>query len=319
MSSNSAISFTASHDSASKAVTAMVLMLLFGIATGTHSFIAVSIMTALLVAAYAWSPTGYSISNGDLVVARLIGDVRIPLYKIRAAKAATEDDIRGCIRLFGSGGLFGYYGIFRTDRLGKCKWYVTNKSHAVVVAGEFGTAVLSPDNVEGFLGATRESAKIPEIHTPEMFVSPEAGSTRRGWGWPVALPALVGAALVTAALFYSPGPPSYTLTGDSLTIHDRFYPVTVRAGSVDWRNARVVDFSTDSEWKPVARTNGLGTMHYHAGWFRTAGGKEVRMYRADSTRVVLLPVKGTGSPVLLETQEPERLVSDIQRKWGSRF
>ena len=42
----------------------------------------------------------------------------VPLLDIREVRPATKDDFGGCIRLFGNGGLFGYYGLFRTSKLG---------------------------------------------------------------------------------------------------------------------------------------------------------------------------------------------------------
>ena len=49
---------------------------------------------------------------------------------------------------------------------------------------------------------------------------------------------MVGTAIALAAVaftfFYAPGPPTYTLTHDSLTIHDKvFYSVTLMADAVD--------------------------------------------------------------------------------------
>ena len=85
-------------------------------------------------------------------------------------------------------------------------------------------------------------------------------------------------AVVAFALLYSPGPPSCTLTPLSLTIHDRFYPVTLQADSVDAEHIRLIDFGVDTEWRPTARTNGFANSHYRSGWFRVASGKTVRMY-----------------------------------------
>jgi hypothetical protein len=47
-----------------------------------------------------------------------------------------------------------------------------------------------------------------------------------------------------------------------------------------------------------------------------ASGKTVRLYRADGTRLVLLPPKGDGAAVLLETREPEKFVVEMRRKWA---
>src|SRR5580692_1798780 len=92
--------FTASHDSVSKIVTGAVFALLLAVPVAVHSVIAGSLVAFLLVAAYAWSPTGYEISGGAVVVRRLAGNVRIRLEGIREVRVATADDFRGCIRLF---------------------------------------------------------------------------------------------------------------------------------------------------------------------------------------------------------------------------
>ena len=106
------------------------------------------------------------------------------------------------------------------------------------------------------------------------------------------------------------------MTLGSLTIHDRFYPVTLNRTGVDVEHIRVVDFGVDTEWLPTRRTNGFANAHYRSGWFRVASGKTIRMYRADGTRLVLLPPKGNGAAVLLETGEAEKFVAEVRRKWG---
>jgi hypothetical protein len=120
------------------------------------------------------------------------------------------------------------------------------------------------------------------------------------------------------AIFYSPGPPDYTLTPNSLTIHDRFYPVTVNAAAVDVEGIRIVDFGVDTDWQPAQRANGFANSHYRSGLFRLASGTLIRVYRADSKRVVLLPPKGGGTAVLLETKEPERFVEEVRQRWSKR-
>ncbi|HLK46713.1 MAG TPA: PH domain-containing protein [Bryobacteraceae bacterium] len=128
----------------------------------------------------------------------------------------------------------------------------------------------------------------------------------------------VGIAIMalTFALFYAPGPPRYTLTQDALTIHDRFYPVTLPAEAVDVGSIQVVDFTANPEWRPVRRTNGFSSMHYHSGWYRVAGGQKIRLYRADGKKLVLLPPRGTGSAVIFEAPEPERFIADLKRAWN---
>jgi Bacterial PH domain len=241
-----------------------------------------------------------------------------PLDGVREARTATPDDLRDCLRTFGNGGLFGYYGQFSTAKLGNCTWYVTNRSNAVVVVTSARTSVLSPDDVDGFLAAIRAAAPVP-LATPgepllDSLESYDAGiPTGMLVGGAIAI---VVMAVVAFALWYSPGPPSCTLTAMSLTIHDRFYPVTLQAGSVDVEHIRLVDSGVDTEWRPTARTNGFANAHYRSGWFRVASGKTVRMYNTDSRRLVLLPPKGGGAAVLLEASDPEKFVREVRQEWS---
>jgi hypothetical protein len=47
-----------------------------------------------------------------------------------------------------------------------------------------------------------------------------------------------------------------------------------------------------------------------------ASGKTVRMYHADGTRLVLLPPKGDGAAVLLETTDPEKFIRELRQAWS---
>jgi hypothetical protein len=119
------------------------------------------------------------------------------------------------------------------------------------------------------------------------------------------------------AFTYAPGPPRFDLTSSNLTIHDRFYPVVVAAANVDLARVRVVDIKQDPEWRPTRRTNGFANSHYRSGWFRTANGQKAEMYWADSSRLVLLPPKGSGSPpVLLEVGQPEQFIERLRQEWA---
>lgn len=127
---------------------------------------------------------------------------------------------------------------------------------------------------------------------------------------------LIAALAIAFALLYAPGPPGYTLTPDSLSIHDRFYPVTLRADAVDMDQMGIVDLDQDSQWLPRRKTNGFSNAHYHAGWFRVRNGQKIRLYRADGRKLVLLPSRGEGDAVLYEAPDPERFLAELRREWA---
>lgn len=307
-------SFSASYDSTTKVVSAIVLVVLVALAIFTRSAIAAGLGAAVIALSYAYSPRGYAKFERSIIVSRLIGNIHIALDGVREVRAATADDFRNCLRLWGSGGLFGYYGVFQTSALGRSTWYVTSRRNAVVVIADTKTTVFSPDDVEGFITAIRAAVPVPEA-APATPAQPYASG--RSIGKLIALAVgIVVVAFVAFGMLYAPGPPSYTLTSRGLAIHDRFYPVTVKAAEVDIDRIRIVDAGVDTDWRPTARTNGFANAHYHSGWFRVANGQKVRLYRAAGTRLVLLPPKGDGTAVLLETIDPDRFIADLRQQWA---
>lgn len=312
----SSCQFSVSYDRTTKIISVVASGILLIAAVAAHIVIIGCISALIVFLGFAYSPRRYTVSAQAITVKRLIGNVRFPLQGVAEARRTTADDLRGIVRLWGSGGLFGYYGFFRTLRLGRCWWYVTNRRNMVVIVTDRKTALFSPDDVDGFLAAIRASVPVPSRPVERVPEQPHGRSRLLGVSLGAGIAALT-VALIVFAFSYSPGPPRLTLTPDSLTIHDRFYPVTVRAADVDAARIRVVDIMTDGAWRPTLRTNGFSNSHYHSGWFRLANGQSARMYWANGRRLVLLPPKGNGNPVLVEVDHAEGFVQQLLRQWGS--
>lgn len=303
------LDFPAKYDNTARGVSIAVAVLLGSVVVATHSPIFAIPLLLIVVVSYVLAPQGYAVADGFLVVRRVAGNIRIPLNDIRSIHAADSGDLTGSIRLWGSGGLFGYYGLYRTPGIGVCRWYVTDRSRPVfVTAGK--TYVVSPLDTDAFIAALPSGAA-------DLTTVAES-NLQRNLGRYIGLAiGGVAIALVTATLLYAPGPPGYTLTPDSLTIHDRIYPVTLKPDGIDIPAIRTVSIDGDSPWRPVMRTNGFANVHYHAGWFRDAGGQKVRMYRADGHQLVLLPPKGDGTPVLYEAKDPPAFIQQLRTAWAA--
>jgi hypothetical protein len=307
--------FSASYDLTTKIISGLMCLVLLTAVVAAHSFAIDCLGLLILAACLAYSPRGYVIEGQTILVQRLAGPARVPLQGVRDARRTTPEDLRGCIRLWGSGGLFGYYGLFRTAQLGKSTWYVTSRNNSIVVITAAKTVLFSPDDPDGFLAAIRAAAPIHESHGPASIEPAGYGGS---WGkWIATVLAIVGMGLGLVAYNYSPGVPSYALTAETLVIHDRFYPVTLHASTVDISQIRIVDLATDAEWRTAARTNGFANAHYRSGWFRVANGRKVRLYQADSPIVVLLPPRGEGFPVLYQAADPEKFINEILTAWGA--
>jgi len=152
--------FPASYDRTTKIISAIVCLGLLAVIFAVHNLILTCLSLFAILVCVAYSPRGYVLAGRSILVRRrLARTIRIPLGELREARRATADDFRGCIRLWGSGGLFGYYGLFSTRKLGKSTWYVTNRSNGVVVIVAAKTVLFSPDDAEAFLAAIRTAAQ----------------------------------------------------------------------------------------------------------------------------------------------------------------
>lgn len=100
--------------------------------------------------AYLYSPAGYAITSEHLAIKRPLKPVLIKLSEIEKAEAIGPDMLEYSFRLWGSGGLFGYFGLFTNEKLGKYTAYLTNYSDLVLIkTGK--TYVISPDRRDEFL------------------------------------------------------------------------------------------------------------------------------------------------------------------------
>ena len=310
--------FGAGYDRLTKIVSGVAVVGLIAVPVVAMRAGAVAVFIALVSAtvialSFAFSPRGYEISGGALRVKRLIGDVVFPLDRLQFVRYATAADFRGSVRLWGSGGLFGYYGWFWSKALGRSRWYVTDRRNAVVLASGDRVILVSPQDHDGFVAAMgrADSGALPTNAPPS---SGQASSL------PVGL-AVTGVtlALFGAAMLYAPGRPPVDLTRDSLVIHSRFYGITVPALSVDVANVRVVDLPAEPGWKPALRTGGFANPFYRAGNFRTANGRAVRLFTTGAERLVLLPpARDDGIPVLLDAAEPDQFAARVRDEWRGR-
>jgi hypothetical protein len=83
----------------------------------------------------AWMlhPTSYEITNENLVIHRPVRAIKISLASIKNIER-TEPGYS--MRLFGSGGLFGYYGLFSSNKLGRHHRYTGNNKNLVLISTE---------------------------------------------------------------------------------------------------------------------------------------------------------------------------------------
>jgi hypothetical protein len=242
----------------------------------------------------------------------------LPLLRLKLTNVANVEVV-----WFSALGDFGGWGLYRYS-LSQHAWGLfLSGGRGVVVQTNKGRRFLIGSKTPEKLAAATEAARIAAAIPSQNAIRSDpdsalAQSSRRGGLLKNLIGVVIGTTLILPLLaffLYSPDPPKYTITSEGLTIHDRFYPVTVKAADVDVKHIKVVDIEADPHWRLTARTDGIGLLHYKSGWFRVAGGDKVRMYRTTSPRLVLLPPKGQSAPVLMEVKQPDAFIQEMRQAW----
>ena len=73
------------------------------------------------------------LDDKSIVITHPIGQTVILKSDIIEVRAVERSDIRGSIRLFGSGGFFGWFGIFRNNKFGTYRLYCGQLENLYIV------------------------------------------------------------------------------------------------------------------------------------------------------------------------------------------
>jgi Bacterial PH domain len=93
---------------------------------------------------------GYSISNRELEIRRLLWTTRLSLHGLQGVYFDPNATHRS-IRTFGNGGFFSFSGHFRNKELGSYRAFMTDRRRAVVLRFPSSVMVISPDRPEDFV------------------------------------------------------------------------------------------------------------------------------------------------------------------------
>ena len=117
-----------------------------------HVFILLSFL-AMLILTYGFAPSSYSMVDDAIVIQRkLFGERRIPLSDVSAISIISKEQMKGSIRTFGVGGLFGFFGHFRSRDLGAFRMYGSRWSNFVLIELKNGKKILiTPDETSAMI------------------------------------------------------------------------------------------------------------------------------------------------------------------------
>ena len=156
--------FKSSYDTTTKVVTTITLLILVFVTIapatsmdwGTHKLYYILIPTIILLflGAIAFAPKFYAMEDDEIRIHRmLLKPVQIKISNIASIEILAKQQLKGSIRLFGSGAFLGYYGWFINKRIGKAMWYATRLDRTILILTHNGRKFLiSPDEIDLFVG-----------------------------------------------------------------------------------------------------------------------------------------------------------------------
>lgn len=119
-------------------------------------------LSIIYLFALVFAPQYYVVHTEGIRINRIFKNVNISKNNIQHIEIIPREKISNAWRLFGVGGLFGYYGLFYNSQMGTMTFYATRTSNAILIkTTKNQKIILTPDTPEHFL------AKYQKINKSE--------------------------------------------------------------------------------------------------------------------------------------------------------
>ena len=163
---NSRISFTCPWSLGVTLITAIIIIIL---AASTYfiwtddfpssmlwlKYTLIVVFIATIIGGLGYMPIRLIIENDKIILHRLFGAINIPIKDIIEIKAIENSGTAFSIRVFGSGGLFGYLGKFKNKKLGYYTMYATDINELILIRTDRKTYVFSCRNRDEFIESVK--------------------------------------------------------------------------------------------------------------------------------------------------------------------
>ncbi|CAL1517172.1 PH domain-containing protein [Chitinophaga sp. MM2321] len=152
--------YSAEHDTFSKIITHLIiiigLLMLMAFSTAipgakAPGSIAILVLFIAIFITWGFSPRYYQITHDGILIRRPFSNIFLPFEDMKAADIIDNTTLRGSIRLFGSGGLFGYLGIYKSAYMGNYQMWCTNRSSLVLIVCNYKKIIISPSDNLAFM------------------------------------------------------------------------------------------------------------------------------------------------------------------------
>jgi len=150
--------YYANTDSLVKLVTNIVIgsaMLIFALNVLSSSLTSDSapllfLLFPLIVLTWAIHPVYYMITPASIKVKRPFGSIEYPLHLVEDVRPILASELGFRFRLFASGGLFGYLGLYQSAKIGQFVMWCTNQEELIMITCRGKKIIISPSDSSAF-------------------------------------------------------------------------------------------------------------------------------------------------------------------------
>ncbi len=147
-----------SLDTIAKAITAMLFAIFLSIACSLMKdgmadkmpmrvAIFISVLFLLtIVFSWGFHPTAYEVDDDALLIHRPFGALKINKNKIVNIESIDAAQLRFGMRLFASGGFFGYFGLYTSKAIGRYYRYTGHSKNLLMIVIDKRKYVIGPDS-----------------------------------------------------------------------------------------------------------------------------------------------------------------------------
>jgi hypothetical protein len=118
---------------------------------GEAALVPLAILIPLILFTWGYHPQCYEVSKEAIRVKRPFKSIYIPLDEVIVVRVLKKEEIGTLFRSFGVGGLFGYFGIYTSTKLGGVDMWCTNTTDLVLIEYNKKKVIISPEEPGSFV------------------------------------------------------------------------------------------------------------------------------------------------------------------------
>ncbi len=118
------------------------------------------ILIGLITAMYYLKPIAVTIGNNAITIDRKWYPVTIDFSDIKSIRIVEKEEMKGVIRTFGNGGLFGYTGSYYNKKMGSMRWYCTQRCNFIMIETSGNKIIITPDSPMDFMNDIKSVERL---------------------------------------------------------------------------------------------------------------------------------------------------------------